>query len=180
MHDLVDRHPVITEILDARRALLGRARPAYEGHVYRVFNFCRALHRGGAEADEAIAVASAFHDLAVFPDGSLDYLAPSIAMMREWTGAAGRSGLDAEVALMIDMHHKLTRYRGVHEAIVDAFRKADLVDVVLGSLRFGLPAEFVREVRARFPNAGFHGTLVGVIGRWIVGHPTRPFPVFRL
>lgn len=179
MPEIVDQHPVIAEILDARRGILGPARVPYEGHVYRVFNFCRALHAGRG-ADDAIAAASAFHDLGVFPDGNLDYLAPSIAMMREWAEASGRTALDAETALMIDMHHKLSRYRGKHEAIVEAFRRADLVDVALGLVRFGLNAEFVREVQSRFPNAGFHGTLVRVIGRWIVRHPTNPLPVFRL
>src|SRR5256885_8522885 len=59
--DIVDHHPIISEILEARKAMLGPGRVPYEGHVYRVFNFCRALHGGGA-ADDAIAVASAFHD----------------------------------------------------------------------------------------------------------------------
>ena len=178
MHDIVDRNALVTEILDARRAILGPARTPYEGHVYRVFNFCRALH--GTEADDAIAIASAFHDLAVFPDGNLDYLGPSAAMMREWAEAHGRAALAPEIALMIEMHHKLTRYRGAHEGTVEAFRKADLVDVALGAIRFGLPKEFVRDVKARFPNAGFHGTLVKVIGGWMIRHPTNPVPILRL
>ena len=180
MPEIVDSHPVIAEILEARSALLGKARVPYEGHVFRVYNFCRALHGGGAAADDAIAVASAFHDLAVFPDGNLDYLAPSVAMMREWSAASGRSALTPEATLMIDMHHKLSRYTGEHQELVEPFRKADMVDVALGMIRFGLPKEFVRDVRARFPNVGFHGTLVSVIGRWIVSHPTNPLPVFKL
>jgi hypothetical protein len=179
VHEIIDRHPIIAEILDARSALLGEARVPYEGHAYRVFNFCRALHGAGAD-DDAIAVASAFHDLAVFPDGNLDYLEPSIAMMREWAITSGRSALAAEAALMIDMHHKLSRYTGEHQDLVEPFRQADLIDVALGAIRFGLPKEFVRDVRVRFPNAGFHGALVGVIGRWIVRHPTNPLPVFKL
>jgi hypothetical protein len=125
-------------------------------------------------------VASAFHDLGVFPDGNLDYLGRSIAMMREWVEATGRSSLAPETALMIDMHHKLSRYRGEHEAVVEAFRRSDLIDVALGAIHFGLPAEFVRDVRTRFPNAGFHATLAKVIAGWIVTHPMNPLPVFRL
>jgi hypothetical protein len=160
MPEIVDRHPLIEEILDARRNIIGPARTPYGGHVYRVFNFCRTLH-AGAGGEDAIAIASAFHDLAVFPDGNLDYLGPSAAMMREWAEAHGRAALAPEMALMIEMHHKLTRYRGA-------------------AIRFGLPKEFVRDVRGRFPNAGFHATLVKVIGGWMVRHPTNPVPILRL
>jgi hypothetical protein len=179
MPDIVDRNPIIEEILDARQKVIGPAPTPYGGHVYRVFNFCRALHPEPGATD-AIAVASAFHDLGVFPDGNLDYLGRSIAMMREWVEATGRSSLAPETALMIDMHHKLSRYRGEHEAVVEAFRRSDLIDVALGAIHFGLPAEFVRDVRTRFPNAGFHATLAKVIAGWIVTHPMNPLPVFRL
>jgi hypothetical protein len=165
VHEIIDRHP-IAEILDARSALLGEARVPYEGHAYRVFNFCRALHGAGAD-DDAIAVASAFHDLAVFPDGNRLPRAFDRDDARmgyhQWSfRARRRSGAD-------DRH-----------ASQDLFRQADLIDVALGAIRFGLPKEFVRDVRVRFPNAGFHGALVGVIGRWIVRHPTNPLPVFKL
>src|SRR5262249_14687130 len=93
------------------------------------------------------------------PRRDLDYLARSIAMIREWVEATGRSSSAPETMLMIDMHHKLSRYRGEHEAVVEAFRRSDLIDVALGAIHFGLPAEFVRDVRTRFPNAGFHATL---------------------
>ena len=100
--------------------------------------------------------------------------------MRGWATSSGRAALAAEAALMIDMHHKLSRYTGEHQHLVEPFRQADLIDVAVGAIRFGLPKEFVRDVRVRFPNAGFHSTLVGVIGRWIVRHPTNPLPVFKL
>jgi hypothetical protein len=88
MPDIVDRNPIIEEILDARQKVLGPAPTPYGGHVYRVFNFCRALHPEPGATD-AIAVASAFHDLGVFPDGNLDYLGRSIAMMRNGSRRRG-------------------------------------------------------------------------------------------
>jgi hypothetical protein len=40
---IAERHPRVEEVLDAFASELGRDRAAYRGHVYRVFNLCRAL-----------------------------------------------------------------------------------------------------------------------------------------
>jgi hypothetical protein len=78
---------------------------------------------------------------------------------------------------MIDRHHSLRKFFGNDR--VEAFRKGDLVDFSLGLIRFGLPHAFVSEVKAAFPNAGFHKHLIKVAGRWTVHHPLNPIPVLR-
>jgi len=60
---------------------------------------------------------------------------------------------------MIRLHHKLTRCVEGPDSLPEAFRRADLVDLSLGTIRFGLPRSFVRGVRDAFPNAGFHASL---------------------
>ena len=49
----------------------------------------------------------------------------------------------------------------------------------MGVVRFGLPGDFVKEVKARFPNEGFHTTVLRQELAWVVRHPFRPVPVAK-
>jgi hypothetical protein len=51
--------------------------------------------------------------------------------------------------------------------------------VSLGAIRFGVPRAFVRDVKAAFPDRGFHGTLVALAARQLVKTPLRPLPMIR-
>jgi hypothetical protein len=175
---IVDRHALIEDVLDVWAAELGSARRAYAGHAYRVFNVTRAL--AGVERDE-LAAASIFHDLGIWSDRTFDYLAPSSARARAHLETA-RPELAVELVVrMIDNHHCVRRVRRGADAIpVEAFRQADLVDLSAGAFRFGVDVGFLRELRAAFPNAGFHGLLARTAFGWFVRHPLRPLPMLRL
>ncbi len=144
-----------------------------------MFNCARRIF-GGADADDSLAVASAFHDLGIWSDGTFDYLAPSAARAASWCQAERRD-LDVDlVTRTIENHHRLRRYSGPPDAqVVEAFRRADLVDVSRGLVRSGLPRELLRELGGRFPYRGFHSILVGTALRWFVRHPLRPLPMLR-
>jgi hypothetical protein len=175
---LVTSHPVIDDVLLAWATALGRDGGAYRGHVYRVFNLARALAASGG-LDDTLAVAAVFHDLGIWSDETFDYLEPSARRAAAFL-AAEKSAVDGEeVGRMIALHHKLTRCPADAGVLAEAFRRADLVDVSLGLVSFGLPRAFVHEVRATFPNAGFHACLARVGARWLVRHPTRPLPMMR-
>ena len=88
------------------------------------------------------------------------------------------------VAVLIGQHHRLRCIRsGLEPEIVEAFRRADLVDVCAGvwglERRAGLDPAFPAELAAAFPYAGFHGTLLRTALRWILRHPLRPLPMLR-
>lgn len=186
---LVREHPVIEEIFELWREPLGAAWEAYRGHVYRVFHFARALIErsgdpletyGGADtALEIVAIADCFHDVGIWLDHSFDYLPPSRRRATEWLDEHGKSEWVEPVEAIIEYHHKLTGYRGVHAALVEPFRRADLVDVSLGTIRYGVPKDIVRDVRRAFPNAGFHKLLVKESTRWFFRHPLNPMPMMR-
>lgn len=116
---------------------------AYKAHVYRVVNFARALTPDEPGRDDKLAISAAFHDLAAFD--TLDYLAPSIAAQDAWLRETGRQTWSDELALVIAQHHRLTRYASIrpHASLVEAVRKADLVDVSQGLIRFGIPRSYV-------------------------------------
>lgn len=145
--------PLADEILDSHRH---RARgdesgwAAYRAHVYRVINFARALGPGHSDLDDKLAIAAAFHDIAVFD--TLDYLAPSITAQDRWLQQTGRQAWSTELAVAVAEHHRFTRYPShrPHAALAEAMRRADLIDVSQGLIRFGLPKAYVREVRRLF------------------------------
>lgn len=80
---------------------------------------------------------------------------------------------------MIDQHHKLGKYKDDSQSTIEAFRKGDLVDFSLGVVKCGLPRDYVKSVKAEFPNAGFHMGLVKTAGKWICRHPLNPVPVLK-
>ncbi len=68
MADLV-RHPLIDEILDARREVAHGDDKGFEGyrnHAHRIHNFVRAISSLTPEDEEKIAIAATFHDLYAF------------------------------------------------------------------------------------------------------------------
>jgi hypothetical protein len=87
--------PLIDEILDEHRGWsegddAGWA--GYRNHAQRVFLFARHLVEPLPKANEKLAIAAAFHDLAVFR--TLDYLGPTLRRWRPgWPLAGGRTGV---------------------------------------------------------------------------------------
>jgi hypothetical protein len=178
--NIVDHHPVIEEVLDAWSPSLARARAAYGGHVYRVFNYARRLF-GSASHDDDFAVASAYHDLGIWSDRTFDYLAPSSARAADYLRARGPGASPRLVAEVIENHHSLRRVRsGTAPLVAEAFRRADYVDLSRGWLRAGMDRAFVREVSVTFPYRGFHGLLSRAAFAWSLRHPLRPLPMLRL
>jgi hypothetical protein len=175
----IQRHALIDDVLDEWAPRLGQARAAYGGHAQRIYNIARQLI-GSSRHDTELALASAFHDLGIWSDDTFDYIAPSVRRAREHM-RAHRSPLSEElVAELIAQHHRLRRVRsGLEPELVEAFRRADLVDLVAGSSRAGLDPAFSRDLIAAFPHAGFHGTLLQTALHWILRHPLRPLPMLR-
>jgi hypothetical protein len=175
------RHPLIDEILDARRAVARGQDAAFEGyrnHAHRIHNFVRAISSLSAEDEEKIAVAAAFHDLYAF-DG-LDYLEPSIEEAGRYLRDTGREGWDREVALTIAFHHRVRVYRGEHARLVEPFRRADWNDFTMGLVRGGVPRELRKAAAVELPVKDFVPKAVTRLALgWLPRHPLRPAPVFR-
>lgn len=161
--DILRSLPLADEILESHRP---RAHgdeagfAAYKAHVYRVVNFVRALVPLGPDCDDKLAIAAAFHDLAAFD--TLDYLVPSIKAQDAWLRDTGRENWSDELALIVAQHHRLSRYGPIrpHALLVEAFRRADLVDVSQGLIRFGIPKSYVKEVRAAFDASVFFRRVI--------------------
>ncbi len=85
-----------------------------------------------------------------------------------------------EISEMILNHHKLRPYRAAEGArLVESFRRADLVDLTGGPIRFGLEEAFVCEVKQALPARGFYRRLLWLLLGWAVKHPLRPLPMVK-
>ena len=161
--EILRSSPLAEAILESHRH---RARgddagyDAYKAHVYRVMNFARALTHEAPDRDEKLAIASAFHDIAAFD--TLDYLVPSIEAQDAWLKQSGRESWSDELALIVAEHHRLSGYGATrpHAPLVEAVRRADLVDVSQGLIRFGIPSSYVKEVRATFDASVFFKRVI--------------------
>ncbi len=169
----------LDRVLEAHAAELGDDFTAYRNHAYRVANLCVALSPCDASTLEKVALAAAFHDLGIWTAHTFDYLAPSIDLARAHLGCAGHEDWQAGISGMIREHHKVRGYHGEGAELIEPFRRADWIDVSLGVLTLGLPRERLREVFARWPNAGFHKRLVQLTLRQARAHPLRPLPVLK-
>jgi hypothetical protein len=163
MPEILRSLPLAEEILESHRH---RARgddagyDAYKAHVYRVVNFARALTPDEPDRDDKLAIAVAFHDLAAFD--TLDYLVPSIEAQDAWLHQTGREAWSEELALIIAEHHRFSGYGPTrpYALLVEAVRRADLVDVSQGLIRSGIPSSYVKEVRGAFDAGVFFKRVI--------------------
>ena len=176
---LLNEIPLLDELLAAHTTELGRDFSAYRNHTYRVVNFCVALSSGNPEPLEKITIAAAFHDLGIWTDRTFDYLQPSIRLAAAHLLRSGRSQWRAEIAGMILEHHKISRYRGSPDWLVEPFRRADWVDVSKGLVTFGLSRGLLNETFSTWPDAGFHRRLVELSVARLRTHPWSPLPMMR-
>ena len=172
-------HPLIEEILSDWKNRIGDDYAGYRGHVYRMFNYCLALHPSTQEEQSKLTIAACFHDIGLWSDHTVDYIPPSVAQSKRYLEETDQEAWSEEIGLMIEWHHKVRPYRSERFSLVEVFRKGDLVDFSLGIFKCGLPKSLVKEVKARIPNAGFHRFLLKGAKDWFVKHPFSPPPFMR-
>ena len=169
---------IIESLLQKFRSVIGPDYDKYKNHVYRVFLNCLLLDNE-KNNEEKYAIAAVFHDIGIWTDHPINYLAPSIEQVRLYLTRAGKQEWTEDITNMINWHHKTTSYKGNHSLTVEIFRKADWVDVSLGVLSFGLDGKKLKANRRDFPNHGFHLFLIKQITKNFFRHPLNPFPMFK-
>jgi hypothetical protein len=171
--------PTVEEVLDDHASELGHDLIAYRNHVYRVVNLCLAIVGDSRVELEKIAVAAVFHDLGIWTNNTFDYIAPSVAIARNYLAAQRMVDWIPEIEAMIVDHHKVTPSRANPQSLVEPFRRADWIDVSRGLRRFGLSRRFIGAVTATWPSAGFHRRLVQLTIDRFWKHPLTPLPMVK-
>lgn len=169
---------MLNELLGRFRQQIGADLEKYSNHVHRVFEIC-VMHDGEPENREKYAIAAVFHDVGIWTAHTIDYLPPSIEQAESYLTGIQKQALIPEITEMIYWHHKVRAYEGPFSVTVETFRKADWTDVSLGVLTFGRDRKLLRQLRRRFPNAGFHVFLLQKIGARLFSHPLNPLPMFK-
>lgn len=169
----------IEGILSSWKHVFGQDFAGYRNHVVRMTAFCLLLKPCDTEEQQKIEIAACFHDIGIWTDNTLDYLRPSLPPALEYLAKQNLGEWSAEITQMILQHHKIRPVEKGLTPLIELFRKGDLVDFSLGLIRFGLARETVQKVKAAFPNAGFHKTLVKLAGHWFLGHPLNPAPMMK-
>ncbi|MCG8669798.1 MAG: HD domain-containing protein [Pseudomonadales bacterium] len=178
--NFVETIPLLDEILEDWKPVIGEDYQGYRNHCTRMLQCCFALAQRVSEEDKKkLTIAAAFHDIGIWIDDTVDYIPPSLPPAKAYLEDSNQKEWLEEIELMITEHHKLTAYSRDKYPLVELFRKADLVDFSLGSIRFGMSKQQVNELKAILPNAGFHKMLAGRALKWFLKHPLNPAPMMK-
>lgn len=170
---------VIEEIFEQWEELLGADYWGYKNHVYRLVHFCSALCATDVKVRQKFEVAACFHDVGIWANNTFDYLDVSAKLAKNHLIDIGKPEWVTEIALMIQLHHKIISYKNAAFPMVEVFRKADWVDVTKGKRGFGLLKSDVEAVMDAFPNHGFHKKLAELTKKEFRKNPFNPLPMLR-
>ena len=166
--------PRVDALLERYKGVIGSDFPGYRNHVYRTITYAMHLLGNAPEHEQLVETAFVYHDIGLWTNQELAYLEPSEAVAMA-DNEKYLWGLDPDaLANAIHWHHKILPYRGPHEKVVEACRKADWIDASKGILRKGVSREAITAVESSFPNNGFHETLVRLTKDY--GGGSTPFP----
>lgn len=154
------KRPRVEDLLEPYKVSIGNDYLGYRNHVYRAITYAMYLLDNNPVFEQLVETAFVYHDIGLWTDKELAYLEPSESTALRDNEKYGW-GLDPE-ALMgaIHWHHKIFPYKGSHQDVIEACRKADWIDASKGMLRKGINRNIIKEVESAFPNHGFHDTLL--------------------
>lgn len=178
--------PITESLFQVWQGALGDDYAAYRNYVYRVVNLTHHFHPAmDEESAKLLQVAAAFHDAAIWLDNTFDYLEPSGDRASAWLAThadVGASSLETKqrrVRAMIHGHHKIRPVAGNDHPVVEAFRKADWVDVTWTHGLTAMPRKERKALMAAFPDRGFHRRLVQLAFSHARRRPFAPLPMLR-
>ncbi|MEQ8473984.1 MAG: hypothetical protein RIC35_22500 [Marinoscillum sp.] len=166
---------LITQILHKFEKELGTDYHAYHHHAQRVYHYAITLLL--VRESKKLAIAAAFHDLDIWISGSMDYLHGSKNLAIEYLSNGDFQLLPDEMAFIISQHHKLTTIKGNIEA--EAFRKADLIDLTGGFIRYNIPKSIIVETERVYPRANFGRLIAKKCFNHALRHPYNPLPMIK-
>lgn len=156
---IIEDTPYIDIHLEKYKSVIGKDYDAYRGHLYRVLTYTLHYLNGDETFLPIIGAALVYHDIGLWTDNVLSYLEPGCRHANE---AFNETLSKEELKLLENLifwHHKVTPFMGLHEDVVNAFRKADWIDATLGFVNQEMPSSHIQYVQSTIPNKGFHQML---------------------
>ena len=164
------------------RTLCGENHGPMERHGLRVYEIARELaRRRGLDVDiELLACVAWLHDAGLYPGAaSADtYVLDGRRLLERVVSSFGWP--DARVTLAgdaVERHHEL-RPQWKRGAEVELIRRADLIDISDGAVRFGLGRPWLRELFVRIPRAGLVREIARLVGGALRNRPLTMLEIF--
>jgi hypothetical protein len=171
-------HEAADRLFAEHGEVFGDDLPVYRGHVHRVIGLTALQVDVPAEWADALGIAAFFHDAGIWFDKAWDYLPPSAARAVAEVGGPDAAEAGLVEALIVE-HHRIRRARH-DEAIVEAFRRADLTDVSAGLIRSPRAGrKGYRALAKEYPCRGFRPMLFRAAARGIRQSPLHPIPMIK-
>ena len=165
----------IESILENYEAVIGEDFIAYKNHCYRVFNYMKLMDLTERE-EEQCSVMLPFHDLGIWTNKTMDYLPSSIQLAINYIQ---NKNLDIEENLIenfIGNHHRVFKNKGTLE---EKIRKADLIDLSFGIIRFGISKKNIKEIKTEFPANKFQKETYKKVFKHAWLNLRNPFPMLK-
>jgi hypothetical protein len=152
--------PRVEVLFAPYRTIIGSDYDGYRNHVYRTITYAMHFLNNAPQHEQLVETAFVYHDIGLWTDHELAYLEPSEVVALEDNKKYGW-GLDPEaLSGAIHWHHKVFPYKGTHQDVIEACRKADWIDATQGWVRKGMSRSAIAQVESTFPNCGFHKALL--------------------
>jgi hypothetical protein len=165
------------------REITGETRGPMERHGLRVFLIADRLAtaRDATVDREVLLIAGLLHDIGLYDEAShggvyvregAEFTA-NLLDKQSWDQARIRLCFDA-----IERHHEL-RSQWERGTEVELIRRADLVDLSSGLVRFDLSREWLRDLFRSVPRDGTYPTIGREVARQLIHQPLQFARIFR-
>jgi hypothetical protein len=165
------------------REVTGQAGGPMERHGLRVFLIADRISTArGLEVDrELLLIAGLLHDIGLYDEAShggtyvVEGAEFTADLLRDMHWDEGRIRLCFDA---IERHHE-TRSQWDRGAEVEVIRRADLVDLSSGLVRFGLTHEWLRDLFESVPRDGTYATIGREVASQLIHRPLKFAQIFR-
>jgi predicted hydrolase (HD superfamily) len=169
--------------LERLREITGQTGGPMERHGLRVFLLADRLATArGAKVDrEVLLVAGLLHDIGLYDEASHGgvYVTEGARFTADLLGEQGWSEERIRLCFdAIERHHEL-RSQWERGTEVELIRRADLVDLTSGLVRFDLSREWLRDLFRSVPRDGTYPTIGREVGRQLIHQPLQFARIFR-
>lgn len=164
------------------RALCGEQNGPMERHGLRVYEIARELaRRRGLDVDaELLACVGWLHDAGLYPGAASEdtYVVDGRRLLErildsfDWPAERVTLAGDA-----VERHHEL-RPQWSRGTEVELIRRADLIDISGGAIRFGLDRPWLRDLFVRVPRAGLAREIARLVGGALRHRPLTMLEIF--
>jgi len=182
MHSIEKEIDLLDKILEPWKKSIGDDFQAYKNHVLRILNYCFYLTTPDKEEKEILIIAAAFHNLGIWSGGKLnpDYIPQSIIDAEIYLQQYKMFDHIDDICFIIENHNKIRSIEIFPSRfLAEMFRQANLIDLSVGFLKFGVPKAYIQTVKSTFPDAGFHKKLWKLTLIQLKEDPLNPLPTVR-